>query len=120
MPAARKQILESAPAWVPSLDFIRTTNIAWLMRRTGMKSYGALHAWSVQHRDEYWSLAIELLGVSLQRPFDGIMDLSDGLEQPRRLPGPKYNLVGHGFAAPARSRPITYQAQAAPLPRSTV
>jgi acetyl-CoA synthetase len=120
MPAASKQLLELAPAWVPSLDFVRTTNIAWLMQRTGMKSYEALHAWSVQHRDQYWNLAIERLGVSLRRPFDRIMDLSDGLEQPRWLPGAKYNIVESCFAAPADSPAIIYQAEGGPLASMTV
>jgi len=117
---ARKQTLGLAPAWVPSLDFIRTTNIDWLMRRTGMKSYEALHAWSVQHRDEYWKLAIERLGISLRRPFDRIMDLSDGLEQPRWLPGAKYNIVENCFAAPADSPAIIYQAEGGPNASITV
>src|SRR6516162_5293729 len=120
MPEPSKQTLESAPAWVPSLDFVRTTNIAWLMRRTGMKSYEALHAWSVQHRDEYWKVAIERLGVSWRRPFDRIMDLSDGLEQPRWLPGAIYNIVESCFAAPADSPAIIYQAEGGPVASITV
>src|SRR5262249_34040601 len=101
MPATKKQVLELAPAWAPSLDFIRTTNLAWLMRRTGMESYDALHAWSVQRRDEYWKLAMERLGVLLRRPFDRVIDLSDGVEQPRWLSGAKYNIVESCFAAQA-------------------
>jgi acetyl-CoA synthetase len=117
---ASKQSLELTPAWVPSPDFIQTTNIAWLMRRTGMKSYESLHAWSVQHLEEYWKLAIERLGVSFRRPFDRILDLSDGLEQPRWLPGAKYNIVESCFGAPADSPAIIYQAEGGPLASITV
>ena len=51
------------PAWTPSPEFIATTNIAWLMQRAGVDSYERLHAWSVQHREAYWALAIERLGL---------------------------------------------------------
>jgi acetyl-CoA synthetase len=94
--------------------------MAWLMRRTGVNSYEALHAWSVQHRDEYWKIAIERLGVSFRRPFDWIMDLSDGVEQPRWLPGAKYNIVESCFAAPADSPAIIYQAEGGPLASITM
>jgi acetyl-CoA synthetase len=120
MPEASKHTLELTPAWVPSLEFIQTTNIAWLMRRTGMNSYEALRAWSVRHRDEYWKLAIERLGVAFRQQFDRIMDLSDGPEQPRWLPGAKYNIVESCFAAPADSPAIIYQAQGGPLASITV
>ena len=85
-----------------------------------MESYEDLHAWSVQHRDEYWKVAVERLGVSFRRPFDRIMDLSDGLEQPRWLSGAKYNIVESCFGAPADSLAIIYQAEGGSLASITV
>src|ERR1043166_6217889 len=85
MPMRREQKLTSAPAWEPSPGLIRTTNIAWLMQRTGTECYEALQAWSVRHREEYWRLATERLGLSFQRRFDRLMDLSQGVEKPRWL-----------------------------------
>src|SRR5690242_14580033 len=93
MPSGHEQTLELAPAWEPSHGFIRTTNIAWLMQRTAMESCVALHAWSVQHRQEYWRLAIDRLGLSFQRPFDRVMDLSWGAEQPQWLMNARLNIV---------------------------
>src|SRR5215472_6057863 len=54
-----KNLESLAAAWEPSPDFIETTNLAWLMRRVGVSSYEALHAWSAQNREAYWELAIE-------------------------------------------------------------
>jgi hypothetical protein len=69
--------LESfAPEWEPSPDFIKTTNLAWLMRRVGVSSYEALYAWSAQNRQAYWELAIERLGIRLRRPFSQVGDFS--------------------------------------------
>src|SRR5713226_959280 len=120
MPSVHEQTLESAPAWEPSPGFIRTTNIAWLMQRTGMESYEALHAWSVQHREEYWRLAMERLGLSFQRPFDRVMDLSQGVEEPRWLVNARLNIVESCFAAPADSPAIIHQAEGRPLATMTV
>ena len=39
-------------------------------------SYDELHAWSVRHRAEYWSLTIERLGVRFAQPFHAALDLS--------------------------------------------
>src|SRR6266436_7540727 len=120
MPSVHEQTLESAPAWEPSPGFIRTTNIAWLMQRTGMESYEELHAWSVQHREEYWRLAIERLGLSFQRGFDRVMDLSQGVEEPQWLVGAQLNVVESCFAAPTDSPAIIYQAAGEPLATMSV
>src|SRR4051794_4871288 len=50
-------------AWIPTPEFIRTTNIAWLMERAGVDSYEALHAWSVQNREAFWTFTVERLGI---------------------------------------------------------
>ena len=120
MPSVHEQTLESAPAWEPSPGFIRTTNIAWLMQRSGMEAYEALHTWSVQHRQEYWRLAIERLGLFFQRPFDRVMDLSQGVEEPQWLVGARLNIVESCFAAPADSPAIIYQAEGEPLATMSV
>ena len=93
--------LESPPAWVPSPDFIRTTNIAWLMQRAGVDSYEALHAWSAQNREAFWTLAIERLGLRFRSPCSRTMDLSQGVEDPHWLVDARLNIVESCFAAPA-------------------
>ena len=109
------QKLESPPAWVPSPDFIRTTNIAWLMQRAGVDSYEALHAWSAQNREAFWTLAIERLGLRFRRPFSRMLDLSQGVEEPRWLVDAQLNIVESCFAAPADSPAIIHQAEGGPL-----
>ncbi len=103
--------LESPPAWVPSPDYIATTNLTWLMQRTGRPTYEALHAWSVQHREEFWALAIERLGLRFQRSFSRVMDISQGVEEPRWLVDAQLNIVESCFAAPPDSPAIIHQAE---------
>ncbi|MEA3213396.1 MAG: acetyl-CoA synthetase [Chthoniobacter sp.] len=112
MPSPRKEHLEPpAPDWTPTQEFIATTNLAWLMQRAGVNSYARLHAWSVRHRAEYWSLAIERLGVRFREPFGTVLDLSRGVEDPTWLTGARMNIVETCFAAPAECPAIVYQAE---------
>ena len=98
-----------APDWTPAPEFIAGTNMAWLMRRTGCETYEALHAWSVLHREEYWALASERLGIQFIKPCERVMDLSQGVEQPRWLSGSRMNIVDSCFAAPPEAPDILWQ-----------
>jgi acetyl-CoA synthetase len=103
------------PAWTPTLDFISTTNIAWLMHRAGVDSYEALHKWSLQNREAFWTATIERLGIRFQKPFSRVMDLSNGVENPRWLLDARLNIVESCFTAPADSPAIIHQAEGGEL-----
>jgi acetyl-CoA synthetase len=92
-----------------------TTNLAWLMQKTGTASYEALHAWSVQHREEFWALAIERIGVRFDQPYRAVLDLSLGVDAPRWLPGARLNVVESCFQAPAESPAIFCQPEGGAL-----
>src|SRR6266705_6230976 len=80
------------PAWEPTIDFIGTTNIAWLMQRAGVDSYEVLHQWSVQKREDFWATVIERLGIRFQKPFSRVLDLAGGVENPRWLVDAQFNI----------------------------
>ena len=113
-------------AWIPSPEFIATTNITWLTRRvfgsdpSGFDSYAQLHAWSVRNREAFWALAIERLGIRFQRPFSRVADLSRGVESPTWLVDAQLNIVESCFSAPANSPAIIYQAEGGKLSTVTV
>ena len=101
----------SLPPWVPTEEFIRTTNIAAFMEIVGVESYEALHRWSVEHRPEYWAAAIARLGIRFQRPCRAIADFSRGVEHPCWLPDARLNIVDSCFSAPPSSPAILHQAE---------
>ena len=116
-----QEILESPqPAWTPTADFIRTTNIAWLMQKVGADSYEKLHQWSVQNREAFWKLVIERLNIRFQKPFTRVMDLSDGIENPGWLVNAKLNIVESCFTAPADSPAIIHQIEGGELKTMSV
>jgi acetyl-CoA synthetase len=108
------------PDWVPSEQEIQRTNIAWLMRETGVHAYPQLHAWSAQHRARYWELAAARLGVRFHEPPARILDDSGGTEYARWMVGAALNIADSCFAADADSTAIIYQAEDEPLQRMTV
>ncbi len=110
----------ATPAWTPAPEFINSTNLAWLMRRAGVESYAALHAWSVREREAYWALAIERLGIRFQRPFSRVADFSPGPENPTWLPDAQLNIVESCFSAPADSPAIIHQSEGGSLETMTV
>jgi acetyl-CoA synthetase len=79
------------------------------MQRVGIDSYETLRAWSVENRERFWALAIERLGIRLQKPFSRVMDLSRGVEEPRWLVDARLNIVESCFTAPADSCAIIHR-----------
>jgi len=96
-------------AWTPSPEYIATTNIAWLMTQTGVETYEALHAWSVENRECFWGLVIERLGVRFYETYSRIM--AGSTTDPKWLPGARLNIVESCFMAPGDSTAIIYQAE---------
>jgi acetyl-CoA synthetase len=97
------------PAWIPSGDFIKTTNIAGLMENLKLGSYDELHRWSVQDHAGFWDLMIQRLNIRFKHEFTQVMDLSTGVESPRWLPGAKLNIADSCFNTPGNSVAIIYQ-----------
>ena len=51
------------PAWFPTDDDITEANITRLMAELHIKTYPEFHAWSVAHRDTFWQMMIDVLGI---------------------------------------------------------
>ncbi len=98
-----------SPAWTPSPGTIAASNLAWLMRAVGVATYAELHAWSVRERAEYWRLAIERLGIRFRRPWQQLLDVSDGVQNARWLVGAELNIVESCFQAAPDSPAIVFQ-----------
>lgn len=109
-----------SPVWAPSQDFIKATNIHWLMNQAGVASYEELHRWSVKSRETFWRLVIERLGIRFQKSFTHILDLSEGVETPNWLVGAQLNVVESCFTAPPDSAAIIHQSEAGEMKVATV
>ncbi|MBW4562864.1 MAG: AMP-binding protein [Mojavia pulchra JT2-VF2] len=103
------------PAWFPSDEQIQATNIAALMKQLKLDSYAELHAWSVEHRGEFWEIMIQRLGIRLQKPYSEIVDLSQGVESPQWLVDARLNIAESCFLADADAIAIIFQEEGGSL-----
>ncbi len=97
------------PAWTPTEDEARATHIAQACARRGLPDYRALHRWSVEHRDAFWSDFIAVRGVAFRTPPERVLDLARGNEFPRWLPGARMNIADSCFLAARDATAIIYQ-----------
>lgn len=97
-----------APAWTPSDDDVRQSNVGRLIDQRGCGSVGELHAWSVAHPREFWAELIDRLGIRFARPYDELLDVSGGAERPRWLAGAKLNIAASCFTADPDKPAIVY------------
>jgi len=85
------------PAWFPSRDDLKNSNIAALMSDLNLASYQELHAWSVEHSAEFWDAMVRRLGIRFAREFKQVMDLPEGPESPRWFTGGRLNIADSCF-----------------------
>jgi acetyl-CoA synthetase len=72
-----------------------------LMRRLDAADYGELHRISVEEPDRFWPVVIDDLGIEFSRPWDAVVDLTQGPEWATWFAGGRLNLARiclHRFA----------------------
>ena len=101
---------DPAPAWIPTAEDIRASNLHALMRERGCATYQELFAWSVTQRMEFWGHLARRLRIRFARRWIAIADLSD-LRAPRWFPGARLNIAESCFNAPSEAVAIVHQAE---------
>lgn len=107
------------PAWVPTEEFIASTNVAWLMNEAGVATWEDLHSWSVQNREAYWARAVARLGLVQQRPAERVADLSQGSEHPVWLPGARLNIAETCLSGDPDASAILHQEEGGAMKQMT-
>lgn len=100
---------ESAPAWIPDLRAIHTTNIYQFMQEEQILDVPNFHQWTVKNYTFFWQKIIKKLNICFQIPFKKIADLKSGVMAPNWLCGAKLNIVDSCFNAPPSSTAIIYE-----------
>jgi acetyl-CoA synthetase len=99
------------PAWMPSPEQVRGTNLAALMRERRVVSYRELHRWSVERRTEFWSTLIERLCIVFRRKPDLVLDPKADVTHPDWLPEARLNIAESCFLAPPEKTAIVYASE---------
>jgi len=108
------------PAWTPTDDEIRASNVAAFCRRAGLRSVHDLHRWSADRREDFWRHVIATLDIRFQTEPQSVVDLSRGPEHPRWLPGARMNVAESCFQAGRNARAVVYQREGGALEEMTV
>ncbi len=90
-------------AWIPD-EASQDSNLAKAMKKLHIQAYASFYQWSVEHKEQFWQMAIEQLDIQLDHPFDQILQTdtgleNPGLENPTWLPGARLNIVRSCFKA---------------------
>jgi acetyl-CoA synthetase len=89
---------DEKPAWIPSAECVKNSNVASMMNSLGLSTYEDLHRWSTQNWADYWSRAIEELHVRYKASPTEIVEPGEDGTAPRWLPGGSLNIVDTVFA----------------------
>ncbi len=94
--------------WQPGTEFIESTNLYRSMREQGFDQYRDFWRWSVENKEEFWTLTVEKLGIRMHKPYDKILDVSKGVEDAVWLSGARMNIADTCFDRPPDSTAIIY------------
>ncbi len=97
------------PAWLPSPETARATNIGRLMTARGFGTYEHFRRWASEHRDDFWTLMIATLGIRFGREPSAIRDVASSVACPRWLADARINIVDSCFQGPADATAIVYR-----------
>ena len=84
------------PAWFPANEDITEANITRIMADLHIKTYPEFHAWSVAHRDTFWQMMIDVLGIKATDTYTEAQKDATGISTKLA----KLNIVESCFNAP--------------------
>ena len=99
------------PAWVPSRETSRKSNVAALMRDRHVRSYDELQRWSSEHREDFWSSMIERLGIVFKKRPTRVLDPKADVTHPDWLPGARLNIAESCFRADPKKLAIVHASE---------
>jgi acetyl-CoA synthetase len=97
------------PAWLPTTEHLTQSQLAQALRDLNCPDYPALHHWSTSNRAAYWEYILQKLQIMFAEPYQQIVDLSNGLTNPKWLPGARLNIINSCFQAKEEAIAIYYQ-----------
>ena len=95
-------------AWAPDDAVVAQSNLSELQRELGLDGYREVHRFSVERPDAFWSHTLDRLGIVFQKRPQQILDLTDGVEHPRWLPGASLDVTRSCFTASGDKTAIVY------------
>ena len=77
----------------PSHPSAPETNVGKMMKDKNFTEYNDFYDWSVASPEEFWDAAIKEVGVTFDKPYDRVFELSKGVQHVEYLPGAMLNIA---------------------------
>jgi acetyl-CoA synthetase len=79
--------------WEPSPERFENANVVRLWRRLECESYHELHRLSIEQPEQFWPAVVDDLGLEFSRPWDRVLDTSEGIEWAKWFVGGELNIA---------------------------
>src|SRR3990172_8106547 len=79
--------------WKPSDEYISISRLKRFMERHGIRDFAELTSKSTDDIEWFWNAVIEDLDIEFYRPYDRIVDLSEGVQFPKWCVNGKMNII---------------------------
>jgi acetyl-CoA synthetase len=96
-------------SWHPDKEVIENSNIHGMMLKNGFSNYPDFWKWSATEKSEFWRQTISNLGIRFHTQYDKVLDLSNGEEHAKWIPGARLNIVDSCFQNADDSTCVVYQ-----------
>ena len=105
--------------WTPTESDIKKTNIYQTMQDLQLDEYRDFYKWSIENREEFWNKSIEKIGIPFKKKYTSIIDLTNGVKQPKWLPNAKLNIVDACFQNDDDAIAVIFQKEGGELQKVT-
>lgn len=79
--------------WKPDAGIVRDSNLQRFLSRHGLAGFAALEERALDDPHWFWDAVIAHHGIRFSRPYERVLDLSDGVAWPRWCVGGRTNLA---------------------------
>jgi hypothetical protein len=79
--------------WQPDDDYIKRSRLKRFMDKYGIEYFSGLIARSTADIEWFWNAVIEDLNIEFYRPYDKVVDLSNGIQFPKWCVNGKMNII---------------------------
>ncbi|MCM8531966.1 MAG: AMP-binding protein, partial [Lentisphaeraceae bacterium] len=97
------------PKYTPSEKATHSSNLYKVMKSVDILNYKDFYNWSNIHREEFWSLTCEKLGILFQKKAPKTLDLRNGAENALWFSEAQLNIVESCFLAAGEQKAIISQ-----------
>lgn len=86
-------------AWLPGTNELENSNLAFCLKELGFDNYHQFFSWASLNRDKFWDYSIKKLKIHFKQPYDTILDISPGYDNPIWCKNAVLNIVDSCFLA---------------------